>query len=92
MKIYVACKNEEKGGIAKKACDNACIGCSKCFKVCPSDAITMKNFLAYIDADACTLCRKCVDVCPTNAIIEVGFPPKKVKKEKVVNIKEKVSA
>lgn len=79
LKIYVACKNEEKGGIAKKACSNACIGCSKCVKVCPKDAITVDNFLAYIHADKCTLCRKCVPVCPTDAIIETGFPPKKVK-------------
>jgi electron transport complex protein RnfB len=83
LKIYVACKNEEKGGIAKKACSNACIGCSKCVDVCPKDAITIDNYLAYIHADLCTLCRKCVPVCPTNAIIETGFPPPKVKVEEV---------
>ncbi len=77
-KIYVACKNEDKGGIAKKSCSAACIGCNKCFKVCPFEAITMANNLAYIDSDKCRLCRKCVSECPTNAIIEIGFPPKKV--------------
>ena len=78
-RIYVSCKNEDMGGQAKKACSVACIGCSLCFKACAFDAITMKNNLAYIDADACKLCRKCVDVCPTDAIHELNFPPKRKK-------------
>ena len=78
-KIYVACRNEEKGGIAKKSCEVACIGCKKCFNVCPFDAITMENNLAFIHDDKCKLCRKCVAECPTNAIIEVNFPPRKIK-------------
>lgn len=79
LKIFVGCLNEDKGGIAKKACAVACIGCSKCEDICPKDAVTMKNNLAYIDPIACSLCRKCVEVCPTHSIIETNFPPKKVK-------------
>lgn len=78
-KVVVACRNMDKGGVAKKACEVACIGCSKCFKECAFDAITMENNLAYIDSDKCKLCRKCVPVCPTGAIQELNFPPRKVK-------------
>ncbi len=81
-RIFVSCVNEDKGAAAKKACSAACIGCSKCFKECPFDAITMKNNLAYIDHTKCKLCRKCVIVCPTQAIHEINFPPRKPKPEK----------
>ncbi|HSH53203.1 MAG TPA: Fe-S cluster domain-containing protein [Bacteroidales bacterium] len=80
-KIFVSCVNQDKGGIARKACKVACIGCGKCVKVCPFDAITMENFLAYIDPNKCKLCRKCVSECPTGAILEINFPPRKVKED-----------
>ncbi len=68
-KIYVACINEEKGGVARKNCKVACIGCGKCVKACKFDAITLENNLAYIDPVKCKLCRKCAPECPTNAIL-----------------------
>ncbi len=77
-KIFVSCVNKDKGGIAKKYCAVACIGCSKCFKVCAYDAIKMENNLAYIDSKACKMCRKCPPECPTNSILELNFPPRKV--------------
>lgn len=78
-KIYVACRNTEKGAVAKKSCEVACIGCGKCEKECAYEAITIENNLAFIDSDKCKLCRKCVAVCPTNSIIETNFPPRKEK-------------
>ena len=89
-KIFVSCINEEKGGIAKKYCSVACTGCTKCFKVCPYDAITMGNNLAFIDSEKCKLCRKCVVVCPTDAIHEINFPPRRVKEEEKVKETEGV--
>lgn len=76
-KVYVACRNKDKGAVAKKACEVACIGCGKCEKACEFDAIQVVNNLAFIDSDKCKLCRKCVAVCPTNAILEINFPPRK---------------
>lgn len=75
--VHVACMNKDKGGVARKACNVACIGCSKCLKECPFGAITIKDNLSYIDSDKCKMCRKCVDVCPTGAILALNFPPKK---------------
>lgn len=76
-RIYVSCVNKDKGAVAKKACNVACIGCSKCQQVCPFEAITIENNLAFIIDDKCRLCRKCVPVCPTNSILELNFPPRK---------------
>lgn len=81
-RIFVACINEEKGGLAKKHCSVACIGCSKCADECKFDAIEVANNLAYIDYEKCKLCRKCVDVCPTHSIHEINFPERKPKPEK----------
>ena len=78
-RIFVSCINQDRGGTAKKACEVACIGCKACYNVCKFDAITIENFLAYIDPDACRLCRACVTVCPTDAIHEVNFPPRRSK-------------
>lgn len=76
-RIFVSCMNKDKGAMARKACSNACIGCSLCQKQCAFEAITVENNLAYIDYTKCRLCRKCVEVCPTKAIHELNFPPRK---------------
>lgn len=80
-RIFVSCINKDKGAVAKRACAVACIACNKCVKICPHDAITLENFLAYIDYSKCKLCRKCTDECPTGAILEINFPPRKKKEE-----------
>ena len=74
MRVFVSCINKDKGAVARKACTAACIGCSKCAKVCAHDAIVIENNLAYIDFAKCKLCKKCVAECPTGAIHAVNFP------------------
>jgi Fe-S-cluster-containing hydrogenase component 2 len=50
-------------------------------KVCPFEAITLENNLAYIDPAKCKSCRKCEPECPKGAIHAVNFPPRKPKVE-----------
>ena len=58
--------------------EDQCVGCTKCFKRCPTDAIigASKQIHTVIN-DACTGCKACVDACPTNAVI-VRPPPESV--------------
>jgi electron transport complex protein RnfB len=77
----VMCVNKDKGAVANKACKASCIGCGKCVKVCPFEAITLENNLAYIDPAKCKSCRKCEQECPKGAIQAINFPPRKPKVE-----------
>lgn len=49
--------------------EEICIGCTRCYKVCPTDAIMggPKQIHAVFKS-ACTGCRACIDVCPTEAL------------------------
>ena len=49
--------------------EETCTGCTRCFKVCPTDAIVgaPKQIHAVV-SDACIGCKKCVDVCPTECL------------------------
>lgn len=46
-----------------------CIGCTKCAKKCPYDAIIGKLKEAHqVQEQFCTGCKKCVETCPTKCI------------------------
>jgi ferredoxin len=42
-----------------------CVGCLKCLKTCPVEAITGElKYVHIIDQDKCTKCGQCLEVCP----------------------------
>ncbi len=50
------------------SCDYGCLGMGTCEKVCPFDAIHVKDGVAVVDEDKCKACSKCVDACPRHII------------------------
>ena len=78
-RVYVACNNKQKGAIARKKCQTACIACQKCAKICPE--IKIENNLSYIPTSVpaeqygAELARSC----PTKAIVYTGTPKEEVK-------------
>ena len=83
----VMCSNKQKGVDAKKACKNACIGCKKCEKVCPHDALKVIDNLAHIDYEKCVHCEACVKECPTGCLKTAFFPdiPANVSSEDLID-------
>ena len=67
-KAVITCSNHEKGAVVRKECQNGCIGCMKCQKNCPAEAITVTNFLASVDYDKCIGCGKCAEDCPVGCL------------------------
>ncbi|HHL39132.1 MAG TPA: hypothetical protein ENJ37_01360, partial [Deltaproteobacteria bacterium] len=69
-KLFVYCKNRDKGAQAKKVCKVACIGCSLCVKDCEvPGGIAMKENLAVIDYDKCPQNDTPTRRCPTKCIL-----------------------
>lgn len=48
--------------------DSRCIGCSNCMKICPTQAIRIRDAKAHIQEGRCIDCGKCYSACPTKAI------------------------
>lgn len=49
--------------------EDLCIGCTRCFKVCPTDAVLgAAKQIHVVFREACTGCNQCVAICPTESI------------------------
>lgn len=64
----VRCSSCDKGREVMPVCKVGCIGCMKCAKTCPAEAIAVQNSLAAVDPEKCTGCGQCVEVCPRKII------------------------
>ena len=45
-----------------------CIGCSRCMKICPTEAVRISGGKAFIQEHRCIDCGRCYEVCPAQAI------------------------
>jgi len=69
-RLWVACKNQAKGGDALAECEVACTGCGLCVADAPPGLIQLNNNLAVIDysrIDEAT--PEIIQRCPTGAIV-----------------------
>ena len=69
QQVYVACRNTQKGVVARKNCSAACIACLKCTKICAQ--INVENNLSYIPdmVSPEEFGSELAQSCPTGAII-----------------------
>lgn len=68
LKFHVYCKSKDKGFIAKKNCDRACIGCDICVKNTKEGGIKVDNNLAIINYEDYCITEESILKCPTKAI------------------------
>ena len=68
-KYVVRCSSKIKGKAVREACNDGCIGCGLCERVCESGAIKVENNIAHIDQEKCTGCGKCAEKCPSKIIV-----------------------
>ncbi|GAB6051914.1 RnfABCDGE type electron transport complex subunit B [Magnetospira thiophila] len=60
---------EEKEPLIAFVNEDLCVGCTRCFKRCPTDAILgSSKQIHVVIQDACTGCEKCAEACPTECI------------------------
>jgi len=47
--------------------EDQCIGCTSCLKVCPTEAIRLRDGKARIIGEKCIDCGECIRICPNHA-------------------------
>ncbi|MGE5471352.1 MAG: RnfABCDGE type electron transport complex subunit B [Bacteroidota bacterium] len=68
-------KIADSGPQIAEVTEDICIGCCRCMKVCPTDAIIgAAKQIHNVIREACTGCSSCIDVCPTEALAMAPIP------------------
>jgi electron transport complex protein RnfB len=63
------CREANIASGGSKGCQYGCMGLGTCERVCPFDAIHVKETgVAVVDPEKCTACGKCIDACPKMVI------------------------
>ncbi len=65
---YQSCATAASMAGGPKMCCYACIGLGDCVKVCPFNAIQIKNGVAVVDEFRCVGCGLCAQYCPRHVI------------------------
>ena len=47
--------------------EDRCVGCTSCLKICPTEAIRLRDGKARIIGEKCIDCGECITVCPNHA-------------------------
>lgn len=48
--------------------ESLCIGCQRCVRTCPNEAIKMLGHHAVVHPNACNECEECMEACMQGAI------------------------
>ena len=66
---------EDQGPRLAVVAEELCIGCCRCLKACPTDAIVgAAKQIHSVLREACTGCEKCIERCPTEALSMQPMP------------------
>ncbi|HOD54755.1 MAG TPA: [Fe-Fe] hydrogenase large subunit C-terminal domain-containing protein [Candidatus Cloacimonadota bacterium] len=49
--------------------NDKCKGCMHCVRICPTEALRIRDGIVHMDEARCVDCGKCISVCPFDAII-----------------------
>ena len=64
-----SCKAANRFYNGSEVCTHGCLGFGDCAKVCPQDAIIIKDGLARVDKSKCIGCGICTKACPDHIIV-----------------------